>query len=934
MNKSLLFAFMVILMAAPSFAWYNASLLYRDNITIESFGASNGIIIPLQKNSSCFLGWAKMDVNAGNQTVWGYTNSDCNGYQFVNQTDNGGLQTYIEGNTGFPNSEAAAQNISADILWNSSYVYVFDFEQNSNTTMVNLKQAGPNVTTFGGARTTTDGIFGRGLEIDKGTANITNGWGPAYINDSFITFSFWMKAFDVGTYRHIFGMSDGVSCDNGFAITNLNKLRWLGGSPVDFQSIDALTANTTYYIVGIMDGARARMYINGINVNNATMSSSRFCLAPATLSFGGGISGGIANFYGILDDVEISNHNNMTDEQVKARYAASTRTTFGAQSIQDMGITITSPTNSSYINTNISLTTTSTIPADTWLYELNGAANVTFKQNTTFIVPYEGSNNIKVWANNTLGTFYNSSLVYFTVNTTPSMLFKTYDEITGKPQPFNLIMYLKGTNITSLQATAIRSSPYPCLYDGNKGTTCFESMISCGGGGGGSTSAQTWEVEGIDYNNATFLFKYDIIASGAGGGTVNVSYGSTTFLYDGYTVSGSNLTKTAIINVSNSNGDFPKAINFTINVTSTCDPSVQTETKIMEFDVISNSAGYTYYDNNTITIPSDRLLGYATYDLFFQGEETYNTAFSDKRMYIITIAPPINVNVNGYLLNHSLGYSQYFTILDVNNQPIENATMTLQRWYGGTKTTVAQCISNAAGSCLIFLQPNTEYALLISKTNYASKTSDSVIFTGAPNPANVYLSQMSTGNFTSVFNGIQVSLTPVNQYFSGIQNATCAVISTEGNIQYINLTVTQNINGSTEVSYNSSYISSNPSGTTLQVGINNNGRFTIKCNYRWISNASGTSQTYENTNTNTLWIYSDAIANQGQQMFDPGTGLIIAIGAILLIAGPISIFRPTYGAVIGMLLMLIFAFAGFIDWYIAALAILTTLSLVVLKSWI
>ncbi|MEK6978366.1 MAG: Ig-like domain-containing protein, partial [Candidatus Hydrothermarchaeota archaeon] len=82
-------------------------------------------------------------------------------------------------------------------------------------------------------------------------------------------------------------------------------------------------------------------------------------------------------------------------------------------------ITVTSPQNTTYATSNISLNVSANEAIHTWRYSLNGGANVTFVPNTTFTAAV-GANNITITANDTVGN-RNTTTVYFTVSvdTTP-----------------------------------------------------------------------------------------------------------------------------------------------------------------------------------------------------------------------------------------------------------------------------------------------------------------------------------------------------------------------------------------------------------------------------------------------------------------------------------------------------------------------------------
>jgi hypothetical protein len=84
-------------------------------------------------------------------------------------------------------------------------------------------------------------------------------------------------------------------------------------------------------------------------------------------------------------------------------------------------ITIHSPQNITYNYVNIQLNVSVSEPVNTWWYSLNNGVNTTFTPNTS-ITGAEGQNNLIVYANDSVGNL-NSSMVYFTVDTPPTLIF-------------------------------------------------------------------------------------------------------------------------------------------------------------------------------------------------------------------------------------------------------------------------------------------------------------------------------------------------------------------------------------------------------------------------------------------------------------------------------------------------------------------------------
>jgi hypothetical protein len=214
----------------------------------------------------------------------------------------------------------------------------------------------------------------------------------------------------------------------------------------------------------------------------------------------------------------------------------------------------------------------------------------------------------------------------------------------------------------------------------------------------------------------------------------------------------------------------------------------------------------------------------------------------------------------------------------------------------------------------------------------ATEFTQYITFTGSPNPAVFTLDpEGAEANITSVFDQIDLSFPQVNLYVSSPPfNATCSVLAALGNINFINFTV---INISSGTVYSSLFTSSSPSGTSLVIQLNSTGGYRGVCEYEWVSNATGTTLVYRNSNSFTIWITADALTGAWSAIsVDQSAGILIAMFFVIAIAGGISLLSPTFGLFVGVLLMLIFAWVGFVPWLMAALAILAAVSIVFLKG--
>jgi PGF-pre-PGF domain-containing protein len=132
------------------------------------------------------------------------------------------------------------------------------------------------------------------------------------------------------------------------------------------------------------------------------------------------------------------------------------RSTNEQQDIYPPLIIISSPQNTTYNTSTIQLNVSASEPTSTWWYQLDSnGTNETFQPNSTIYTTLEGLNNITVWTNDTTGN-ENSSKVWFTLDTTPSMI--TVDSPTNTTYNTTLI----DLNVTTGEAAAT------CTYNLNE----------------------------------------------------------------------------------------------------------------------------------------------------------------------------------------------------------------------------------------------------------------------------------------------------------------------------------------------------------------------------------------------------------------------------------------------------------------------------------
>ncbi len=220
-----------------------------------------------------------------------------------------------------------------------------------------------------------------------------------------------------------------------------------GGTNFVLDSSAALTPGQWHYVVATFNGTGVTIWIDGVESRTSTFSvdTIRYNNPAVHSMVVGCLDSGGECYDGLLDNVIVS---------TVARPASYITTEYAAGTISP-SINITSPQNTTYTNTTVLLSITNTSANVTTLrYSLNGAANVTFTNNT-YITATEGLNNITVWANSSSGWLTDTE--WFTVQFW-NVSSQDYDSVLYSPSTTTYGITLAITNetaVSSLNATLV-----------------------------------------------------------------------------------------------------------------------------------------------------------------------------------------------------------------------------------------------------------------------------------------------------------------------------------------------------------------------------------------------------------------------------------------------------------------------------------------------
>ncbi|MBI4174254.1 MAG: hypothetical protein HY517_01305, partial [Candidatus Aenigmarchaeota archaeon] len=174
-------------------------------------------------------------------------------------------------------------------------------------------------------------------------------------------------------------------------------------------------------------------------------------------------------------------------------------TIFFTVNTSKIAISISSPANTTYTNSNVTINYTVNGTAYACWYRLNNNTNVTLIGclNASLIAP-EGSNNVTLYANNTNGTVFNSSTIFFTVNTIGLTI--------NVSSPANTTY---ASTTVSLNYTVI-GTPSQCWYRLNNNTNV--SLIYCvnntftAANGTNNITVYANSTNGTVYNSSAIFF--------------------------------------------------------------------------------------------------------------------------------------------------------------------------------------------------------------------------------------------------------------------------------------------------------------------------------------------------------------------------------------------------------------------------------------------
>lgn len=161
----------------------------------------------------------------------------------------------------------------------------------------------------------------------------------------------------------------------------------------------------------------------------------------------------------------------------------------------------------------------------------------------------------------------------------------------------------------------------------------------------------------------------------------------------------------------------------------------------------------------------------------------YSPSYPRRQYQRIIISASAVSNITGYFIPSTIGESKLLTVRNSNQEPIENALITIYRLINGQYITVNDQYTDFAGQNPITLDPNYQYKMTINATGYPFKAfflqpsvSSYTITLLGENQA-IYINPYTNTKYRILYNGIP-GLPELINISSSYSNITFEVIGT------------------------------------------------------------------------------------------------------------------------------------------------------------
>jgi len=404
-------------------AWWNSTYLYRYPIYSNATIAN----IPISVNDTYGINGNIIWIQNCTEQCYVYCNVSGCGSGLIaigNDTDekNWENETSLTARTG---ANVSGVWTGATSIW---HMYADQGDGANDSTIY-----GNNGTLLDNTQWNSSGVFGYGITLDGNGDGINVSDSASLSALSPLTLEIWYRSTDAVNNHPLITKSDQTS-DREWDffiepvapritcyIRDDTAGAYIGRRNL---SIPSIIDGNWHHLACVWNGSTkadsVKIYMDGDRIDTVSDSGAVFVNIDDTNSrVQIGIDKSVAGSFQLVGDLDEARiwEAELSQTQIRERYyqGINNLSSLGTGERFALNISIDNPTNTTYYNVySLNLNVSNYTAIDTWWYSLNGASNVSFTPDTTFI-PLLGSQNITVWANDTSGNWYNAT-VWFTLD--------------------------------------------------------------------------------------------------------------------------------------------------------------------------------------------------------------------------------------------------------------------------------------------------------------------------------------------------------------------------------------------------------------------------------------------------------------------------------------------------------------------------------------
>jgi len=238
----------------------------------------------------------------------------------------------------------------------------------------------------------------------------------------------------------------------------------------------------------------------------------------------------------------------------------------------------------------------------------------------------------------------------------------------------------------------------------------------------------------------------------------------------------------------------------------------QTSNQISNFNVTvrnsSSSQSFSQVDKLNYNYSAWTSNGYPTGDL----EIVVKSSDYTQRTYRTVLDENTRVSLDSYLLKSTEGIYTSVDVVDSSGSAVNNADIMVQRLFGSTYKTVLQTETGSAGGATLFLDPDTQYKIIVSKQGLTQAEETFSPANYQYEALRILLSEPSQLNLETGWDSINTRIKPLSQDVKPDEEINATIYDAESGLNSWQVTVYNQTGG---IVHQTQQFSSSSGGTTI-----------------------------------------------------------------------------------------------------------------------